>query len=496
MASQSRKNSNPLETTSTTSSTAIQNVEAPDMVKEEEPGKTKKPQNVRPNYHKIHSRKMPLAVYPLPTFIPHNPISYLQVAFNLLQDFHSPRQSHPETPYQGYFSAATRSVHVTDPATVRALWEMGFFGKGLLSRSEPDWLKMEKRRLGLDGSVTAAEVTGRRRQEREQFKRERARLEREALEEQKRKEARLANRLETKSEQNEQQMVASIDDPPSENASSTKIDEDPDSVLAPTDGKLKANGCPTSLNHQRSNHKSFMSKSLLQIIDEYWQAWTLPESINTPRKEDIPDTDESDGPVNQEHLQLSSEEAFYLSYALGVLDVIDPRSSKVISDQNHLLELFRCHSFFPPVPSNKLRPDDHFLMSYVVYHHFRSLGWTVRDGIKFAVDYLLYERGPAFNHAAFAIIIIPSYTHSYWFESPERVLEVEKKKTKKDWHRLHCINRVQGQVVKTLVLVYVDVPPPIDVDNDAPVEDVGFLLRSYKIREFCVQRWSVNRNRE
>lgn len=43
--------------------------------------------------------------------------------------------------------------------------------------------------------------------------------------------------------------------------------------------------------------------------------------------------------------------------------------------------------------------DSPFLVNYVVYHHFRSLGWVVKGGLKFCVDYLLYKRGPVFHHA-------------------------------------------------------------------------------------------------
>jgi tRNA-splicing endonuclease subunit Sen2 len=46
-----------------------------------------------------------------------------------------------------------------------------------------------------------------------------------------------------------------------------------------------------------------------------------------------------------------------------------------------------------------LQFDNPFLIYYVVYHHFRSLGWVVKGGLKFCVDYLLYKRGPVFHHA-------------------------------------------------------------------------------------------------
>jgi tRNA-splicing endonuclease subunit Sen2 len=472
MASHEEDSPPPMANTTKVLSSPAQNGDtASTHVQDEKSVKAQRPYQVRPNYNKIHSRKMPLEVYPLPTFIPQNPVSYLQIVYYLLQDFISPRQSHPAKSYQGYFSATTRSVHVTDPATVRALWEMGFFGKGLLSRSEPDWLKLEKRRLGLGSSVTAAEVTGRRRQEREQFKRERARLEREALEEQRRKEARQSNGLATKIQELEHKQGLTEGDSPPGNEPTTKTEADTEPLPPSAVENPEVNG--------NSNHA--IHQPLVRDV--------------TPSKEDDPEGEEFEEPINQEHLQLSSEEAFYLSYSLGVLDVIDPRSNRAITDQTSLLQLFRCYSSFPPVSPSTLKPDDHFLLSYVVYHHFRSLGWTVRDGIKFAVDYLLYERGPAFNHAAFAIMIIPSYTHSYWFETPERAREVERKKAKKSWHWLHCTNRVQGQVVKTLVLVYVDVPPPFAVD-EASAGDIGSLLRRYKVREFCVQRWNANRNRD
>lgn len=46
-----------------------------------------------------------------------------------------------------------------------------------------------------------------------------------------------------------------------------------------------------------------------------------------------------------------------------------------------------------------LRTDNPFLINYVFHHHYRSLGWVVKNGIKFCVDYLLYKRGPVFHHA-------------------------------------------------------------------------------------------------
>ena len=49
--------------------------------------------------------------------------------------------------------------------------------------------------------------------------------------------------------------------------------------------------------------------------------------------------------------------------------------------------------------TSTLSPDNPFLINYAVYHHYRSLGWVVRGGIKFCADFLLYKKGPVFTHA-------------------------------------------------------------------------------------------------
>ncbi len=55
------------------------------------------------------------------------------------------------------------------------------------------------------------------------------------------------------------------------------------------------------------------------------------------------------------------------------------------------------HTMTPITPN--LHFDNPFLVNYTVYHHYRSLGWVIKGGLKFCVDYLLYKRGPVFSHA-------------------------------------------------------------------------------------------------
>lgn len=304
---------------------------------------------------------------------------------------------------------------------------MGFFGKGTLSRSEPSWMDREKARLQArrQGGMTAEEATNARRAKRRDFKLERARLEAERI------------------------------------ARQRDVEE----------GRISAEDA-------RSLEKEIEAATVEQVA-----------KVDVPvLKKDLVERDnggESDGEEevevleNQEHLQLTPQEAFFLSYGLGVLDIRSPppNDSHSLGNAPSLLKLF----------APTLAPSEPFLLNYAVYHHFRALGWVVRPGIKFGVDYLLYYRGPVFSHAEFAVIIIPSY--------PQGSAEAEENKAK-DWWWLHCVNRVQSQVLKSLVLCYVDVPPAREcqgVDGDV---DVGMLLGGYKIREFVVRRWVANRMRD
>jgi tRNA-splicing endonuclease subunit Sen2 len=189
---------------------------------------------------------------------------------------------------------------------------------------------------------------------------------------------------------------------------------------------------------------------------------------------------------NKEHFQLSPEEAFFLVFSLGALSVVDPVNASPIPTE-HLLRLFRSYSYFPP-RSGGLRPDDPFLVNYAVYHHFRSLGWVPRHGIKFGVDWILYQRGPVFDHSEFGIMILPSFSDPAWDEFEHEV-------PKRSWSWLMGVNRVLSHVLKSLVLVYVDIPTPTVFEESMERGGIAAGLKKYTIREVMVRRFSVNRNR-
>ena len=451
----------------------------------------RRPRPPKPNYRHIHRFPLPVSVHPLPPLIPHNPLSLISVALSYLTYLIAP--PHQET-YSAYFDSNTSSVHVTDEKTMRALWEMGFFGKGSLSRSEPSWLEREKKRRGLLSDKTNEEVTRDRRSERRELKLERARMEKVAIEQ----------RLQAEAAGREDGTVSpGPDSLSSVDGNGAAASTEKFSLRKAREARLfesrsgpqtPETNAPDSPGRRASGAGKMVRFSPVVQEKEFVSDSTilqLPDSII-----EGPKTDDEPLLKNEEHLQLSNEEAFFLAYGLGALQVYDHDRNAVIPASS-LLTLFCQHSYFPPRKTTAtLDPDDPFLVSYVVYHHYRSLGWIVRSGVKFGVDYLLYNRGPVFSHAEFAVVVIPSYDHPYWSETEERRTQSAEKQAR-SWWWLHCVNRVQAQVRKSLVVSYVEVPPPASGDDAQSLEnDIGALLGRYEVRDVTIKRWVPNRSRD
>jgi tRNA-splicing endonuclease subunit Sen2 len=514
--------------------------------------------------NKLYSLPAPLRTFPLPTFVPQNPISIFHLIYTWVTQTIYPHSSHPEILHQGWLSIETRSVHVTDPKSIRALWEQGCYGKGSLSRSEPSWLEREKRRKGAVSSKTSEEVTRYRRAERQQLKWERARKEREIVEKKLLEERGIADGLgaplpEEKGNPIQKYFFAPVGPLellalPNSSKDLLLLKESSASHVLRNDGdtSLVSNGHSLALSKHGSSKESSMmdvSKLSVQRLDDQRDADMLEITLNgkangtaypsvsadinsnhhlnsapdskqpkcqksvrfSPAVEQTmflqseppsPDlaatsvTKAEELPLfirDQEHLQLTMEESFFLSYGLGVLRVLDPATKDDISTRE-LFSIFRRTSYFPPSELDLVSPDDPFMLSYVVYHHFRSLGWVVRGGTKFSVDYLLYNRGPMFSHAEFAIVILPSYSDPYW-TSDQSLRAYITGKQNRSWSWLHCINRVNSQVKKTLVLVYVDIPRPLP-KHEEDVLGINCILKQYKVREIVVKRWLSNRTRD
>ncbi|KAL2257595.1 hypothetical protein VTK26DRAFT_9426 [Humicola hyalothermophila] len=640
--------------------------------------------------NKIYALPVPIKTFPLPTFYPNNPISLFHLVYAWVGQVLRRPPPEPSVVHTGVWDPDTRSVHVPDAASIRALWEQGFFGKGSLSRSEPNWLKRELARRGsLDGRTVSEARTELRREERRLAKWERAKAELEAIERQRLAEAasRAAAALPNKSISHtngnadgpvDQRkfpksvqtpviepsladvVAAAADTTPSDTQNVANLDQveavkppvGPAELLAlpnssrnpavtpdtrpiaqkPPVGPMELLLLPNSIadvalkttkennahmmmegaatqhapQAQRStqrngqinkkpteprvcddvNTNGYVEKaSALEPVDvESANAATLangaaveavppssavrsckspthasvhgadgnasppskhrksvrfsptvesttflhsdppspnrsagvapktnapktnlpaplngaavhgPNPTTTPPSESQPDRNLA-APVdpttieNKEHFQLAPEEAFFLAFSLGALSVVDRETRAPISTEQ-LLHLFRSYSYFPPRTgtSPSLGPDDPFLVHYAVYHHFRSLGWVPRHGIKFGVDWILYQRGPVFDHSEFGLMVMPAFSDPRWQAH-------EHEEPRRSWSWLMGVNRVLSHVLKSLVLVYVDIPPPEVFEECMRRGGIAEALKRYNIREVMVRRFSVNRNR-
>lgn len=99
---------------------------------------------------------------------------------------------------------------------------------------------------------------------------------------------------------------------------------------------------------------------------------------------------------NLEYTQLQREEALFLLLATASLGILRSASDQPMTLREVWQAFLLASTAMPRAPEHTpslrdIRPDNPFILSYVAYHHYRSLGWVVRNGIKFCVDWVLYK---------------------------------------------------------------------------------------------------------
>ncbi|EJS42739.1 sen2p [Saccharomyces arboricola H-6] len=366
--------------------------------------------------------KCPLPIHPiddLPDLILHNPLSWVYWAYR----YYKSTNALNKKIHVDFMGKSTLHIIVQNHSQMLYLWDNGFFGTGQFSRSEPTWKGRTEARLGLNDDLpqiqrgtksneetqlTLEKITQQRRLLRLEFKKERARLEKELLELRKKR---------------------------------GHIDEE--NIL---------------LEKQRESLRKFKVKQT-ENINTITQQQSVSES--TFRNEDNDLVDENGDLLELESLELMPVEAMFLTFALPVLD---------ISPASLAATLYPFDVKYKDIHS--------FVRYYVIYHHYRSHGWCVRSGIKFGCDYLLYKRGPPFQHAEFCVMgldhdVSKAYT---WYSS---------------------IARVVGGAKKTFVLCYVE---RLISEEDAvalwKANNFTKLFNSYQVAEVIYKRWVPGRNRD
>ncbi|XP_014090985.2 tRNA-splicing endonuclease subunit Sen2 [Bactrocera oleae] len=93
-----------------------------------------------------------------------------------------------------------------------------------------------------------------------------------------------------------------------------------------------------------------------------------------------------------ESLSLELEESAFLAYFVGVLCIHDIQCNEM--QYREFLEAAR-----------NVNPN--FLECFGSYLYLKSKGWIIKSGIKFGGNFLIYKKGPRFNHASFIIFVHP-----------------------------------------------------------------------------------------
>lgn len=401
-----------------------------------------------PPLHQVYKQPVPLRTFPFPVTDLSNPLSLVRLAVVWLSHAFFPPPSEPSVTHTAFWDQETRTIVVTDEKSMADLWQQGFYGKGSLSRSEPNWLKREKNRLGALNGRVSEQNTDKRREDRIRAKWERARAEQEAIEQKRLDEARAAAEAKVKAEK-EQAIVlpppcADVIDTwaapvgplellrlPNSQANFVPLpranDKGSDDFVDATDTSAEDSGSSgnddaestttlsTTATHLIRPKSVRFSPKVQSTVFQRTDPPSPPRSVSAsslkedaevnangpaPVEQPLPSVDtikasakDATEPVlpvevavvNKEHLQLAPEEALFLVFALGVLKVVDTATQQTLSTRE-LLALLRQNSYFPPRELHLLQPDDPFLIHYAVYHHFRSIGWVPRPGIKFGVD--------------------------------------------------------------------------------------------------------------
>uniref|UniRef100_A0A8C3S993 tRNA-splicing endonuclease subunit Sen2 n=1 Tax=Chelydra serpentina TaxID=8475 RepID=A0A8C3S993_CHESE len=121
-----------------------------------------------------------------------------------------------------------------------------------------------------------------------------------------------------------------------------------------------------------------------------------------------------------------------------------------------------------------------FKTTYMAYHYFRSKGWVPKVGLKYGTDLLLYRKGPPFYHASYSVIA--ELVNDSFVGSLRRPL---------NWMSLSGLNRTTMNVSKELMLCYL-IRPCDMTEKEMSSPD---CLKRIKVQELIVNRWVSSRER-
>ncbi|XP_078604164.1 tRNA-splicing endonuclease subunit Sen2-like isoform X1 [Branchiostoma floridae x Branchiostoma japonicum] len=170
-----------------------------------------------------------------------------------------------------------------------------------------------------------------------------------------------------------------------------------------------------------------------------------------------------------ESLQLSLEEAFFLSYGLGCLSVVDESGCLMT-----LTDMWQCFT----------QTQHNFLPNYIVYHYLRSKGWVPRAGVKYGAPWVLYWKGPSFYHSSYSVVV---QTVSGDSLKPSPGLSCCR-----SWLLLAGMDRITQHVGKEVVLCFVVRPADMTEEEQTSPS----CISRFRVQEVVMKRWVSSQERE
>ncbi|CAB4255466.1 similar to Saccharomyces cerevisiae YLR105C SEN2 Subunit of the tRNA splicing endonuclease, which is composed of Sen2p, Sen15p, Sen34p, and Sen54p [Maudiozyma barnettii] len=361
--------------------------------------------------------KYPLPVHPieLPQLIIHNPVSWAYWSYCYLTGCNAlQRKIHVDI-----IGEKIVHIEVRNQDDMKYLWENGFFGTGQLSRSEPTWYNHMKSKFQNENNESINKNISL-----EQVTKLRRQ---QRIEFKKQREVVEAKLLELRKK-----------------------------------GELTPEEEARILEQERGKLRKFKDDQVaLHLVKE-----DPTENVREKGRLLIQEAEvigENGEIIQMETLELMPVETIFLSFALDVLD---------ITPSKFIIKCCMNDSFDYTDELHKL------LIQYTAYHHYRSHGWCVRSGIKFGSDYILYKRGPPFQHADFCIMVLNSNCSNPY-----------------TWYS--TIARVCGGANKSLVLCYVErTNSKEQIIKWVKEDNLSKVFNSFSVGEIIFKRWVPGKNRD
>ncbi|KAK9506936.1 hypothetical protein O3M35_008783 [Rhynocoris fuscipes] len=337
--------------------------------------------------------------------------------------------------FSGFFNGC--SVIVDDPEEMKALYSMGCFGKSSLSKGFPNFDKHRK-----DEPLVLKDYQWERRKE---WSDKLCSI--------------IANLQLNKNKDN---VSNENDDKSNDSSNSNDLDEAME-INNENSSSIDMNTAETSNEINLSISGAYNVSASISNVNEDSKNILVINDFNDDENlyKLNPHLETEPQKTVMEVLYLSLEEAFFLSFALGCLQVMD-LSGKPLS----ILQLWRTFTY----------TQSDFIENYVAYHYFRAKGWVVKSGLKFGVQFLLYKDGPSFFHASYGVLVesikpIGNSTLNH------RVGELT-------WDKMNSLNRMAETCNKEILVCKVQWPEIADEDLENPL-----ILKKFKVKEFLLRRW-------